>query len=318
MSPRFRFHVPQYPELVTGYVRHKEFRQLESMYGNVDVVHIATQGLLGLSAMRYAARYRKPTVGFYHTNWPAYIGEYLPSVIPSRLKADIARRWDRMIYGRCSSLIAHTRRTDQCLSSALKRKLVYASAFVDVCRFAPPDTIPASDREADPVVFGFVGRIAREKNLSRILNHADAIERLGCRLVVVGDGPERARLARANADFVGCRHGDDLVAMYRSMHFLLIPARTDTLGLVLLEAAACGTPAVALRGTVAADLISRYGSGLVVDAFDEGLFHFLHDVVRSDRFRQMRAGARSMAADHDISIGTRILLETWLEAAVSA
>ena len=318
MAPRFRFHLPQYPELVTGYVRHRDFRNLESMYGNVDVVHIATQGLLGLSAMRYAARYRKPCVGFYHTNWPAYVGEYLPALIPSRLKGTLARliahRWDRMIYGQCSFLVAHTCKTEQWLSSVLKRKLLYASAFVDVRRFATADAMPAGDQDAGPVVFGFVGRIAREKSLSHILNHADTIKRLGCRLMIVGDGPERARFARANADFVGYKHGDDLVAMYRAIHFLLIPTRSDTLGLVLLEAAACGTPAVAVRGSVAADLIARYGSGVVVDDFDDGLFQFLHDVARSDRFRHMRARAKAMARDHDISVGTTILVNTWFDA----
>ena len=318
MAPRFRFHLPQYPELVTGYVRHKDFRNLESMYGHVDVVHVATQGFLGLSAMRYAARYRKPCVGFYHTDWPAYVSEYLPSLIPSRLKATaarvIARRWDRLIYGQCSVLIAHTGRTEQCLSSVLKRKLLYASAFVDVRRFATADVMPSGDQDAEPVVFGFVGRIAKEKHLSRILNHADTIKRLGCRLTIVGDGPERRRFARASADFVGYKHGDDLVAMYRAIHFLLIPTRSDTLGLVLLEAAACGTPAVALRGTVAADLISRYGSGVVVDDFDDGLFQYLHNVARSDQFKEMRARAKAMAADHDVSLGTTILVKTWLDA----
>jgi glycosyltransferase involved in cell wall biosynthesis len=312
MTPRFRFHLPQYPELVTGYVRHKDFRNLESMYGHVDVVHIATQGLLGVSAMRYAARYRKRCVGFYHTNWPAYVNDYLPSVIPARLKIYLARRWDQMTYGRCSVLAAHTHRTDQCVSSVLRQKLLYTSAFVDLRWFAAACAVPASDQDADAVVFGFVGRIAREKNLSRILSHADSIKRLGCRLIIVGDGPERARLSAANADFVGYKHGDDLVAMYRSLHFLLMPARSDTLGLVLLEAAACGTPAVALRGTAAADLISRYGSGLVVDDFDEPLFQFLHDVARSDRFERMRNRAKAMAADHDVSVGTRILVNTWL------
>ena len=315
MAPLIRFHLPQYPELVTGYVRHKDFRSLESVHGNVDVVHIATQGLLGLSAMRYATRYGKACVGFYHTNWPAYVNEYLPSAIPSRLKVNLARRWDRMIYRRCSLLIAHTSRTEQCLSSVLKRNLRYASAFVDVRRFATVDAMPSRDRESEPIVFGFVGRIAREKNLSRILNHADTIRRLGCRLLVVGDGPERARLARANAEFVGYKHGDDLVAMYRAIHFLLIPTRSDTLGLVLLEAAACGTPAVALRGTSAADLISRYESGLVVDDFDAEMFQRLHDVPRSNQFRQMRARAKAMAADHDVSIGTATLVKTWIDAA---
>jgi len=246
------------------------------------------------------------------------VNEYLPPLLPLRVKVIvarmIARRWDRLVYGQCRALIAHTARTEQCLGSVLKRKLLYASAFVDVRRFATANATPSGDQGAEPVVFGFVGRIAREKNLSQILNHANTIKRLGCRLVVVGDGPERARFARANADFVGYKHGDDLVAMYRAMHFLLIPTRSDTLGLVLLEAAACGTPAVALRGTVAADLISRYGSGVVVDHFDDGLFQYLHDVARSDQFNQMRARAKAMAADHDVSLGTAILVKTWIDA----
>jgi glycosyltransferase involved in cell wall biosynthesis len=314
IAPRFRFHLPQYPELLTGYVEHKAFRHLESVYGNVDVVHIATQGLLGLSAMRYAASSRKACVGFYHTNWPAYVNEYLPSVIPSGLKVDIARRWDRMIYRRCSLLVAHTGRTDPCLSSVLKPKLRYAAAFADVRRFTAADAMPSGHRDDQPIVFGFVGRIAREKHLSDILDHAGTIERLGCRLMIVGDGPERARLARATAEFVGYKHGDDLVAIYRAIHFLLIPTRSDTLGLVLLEAAACGTPAVVLRGTAAADLVARYESGVVVDQFDEAIFEWLHDIARSDQFGRMRARARAMAADHDVSIGTATLLEAWLEA----
>jgi glycosyltransferase involved in cell wall biosynthesis len=317
IAPRFRFHLPQYPELLTAYVGIRDFKRLESQYGKVDVVHIATQGLLGVSAMRYAARRGKRCVGFYHTNWPAYVTEYLPSLIPSRLKANLARRWDDMTYGRCSPLIAHTSRTERCVSGALARRLVFTTAFADVRRFATARARAVRDRDA-PVVFGFVGRIAREKHLAVILAHADTIARLGCRLIVVGDGPERAAFARVNADFVGCRHGDDLVAMYRTLDFLLMPTRTDTLGLVLLEAAACGTPAVALRGTPAADLISRYGSGVVVDDFDERVFQSLRDIARADRFAHMQACAKAMAAAHDISVGTAILVNAWLDGCAAA
>jgi glycosyltransferase involved in cell wall biosynthesis len=110
---------------------------------------------------------------------------------------------------------------------------------------------------------------------------------------------------------VGWKGGRDLVAMYKQMHFLLLPARSDTLGLVLLEAAACGTPAVALRDTVAADCIDRYGSGVVVDAFNEELFGKLQALVQSECFSNMRVQARAMAADHDILHGTSTLLRAW-------
>ena len=155
-----------------------------------------------MSAVRYATRYRKACVGFYHTNWPAYVTEYLPFLSSSRLKVNlagaIARRWDRMVYGQCGALIAHTARSEQCLSSVLKRNLRYASAFVDVGRFATAG-VPSGDQDAEPIVFGFVGRIAREKHLSQILDRADTIKRLGCRLMIVGDGPERCLLYTSDA-----------------------------------------------------------------------------------------------------------------------
>jgi glycosyltransferase involved in cell wall biosynthesis len=137
-------------------------------------------------------------------------------------------------------------------------------------------------------------------------------------LVIVGDGPERSTLSSNSATFVGWKRGRELAAMYKAMHFLLLPAESDTLGLVLLEAAACGTPAVALRGTVAADCIGRYGSGVVVDAFSEGLFGELRALVRSEHFSNMSVQARAMAADHDIRRGTSTLLRAWSGAAAQA
>jgi hypothetical protein len=69
-----------------------------------------------------------------------------------------------------------------------------------------------------------------------------------------------------------------------------------------------------LRGTAAADLIARYESGVVVDDFDEGVFQFLCALARSDRFEQMRARAKAMAADHDVARGTSTLVDAWLDA----
>jgi glycosyltransferase involved in cell wall biosynthesis len=232
----------------------------------------------------------------------------------------IAQRWDQLVYGPCSPIVVHTPKSEQWLSAKLKGPILRASEFVDCRRFAAAaddDDTADRDRTRGEVVFGFVGRIAREKNLPSILRHADRIKDLGCRLVIVGDGPERAALSRYNAAFVGWKSGRELAAMYREMHFLLLPAESDTLGLVLLEAAACGTPAVALRGTVAADCIGRYGSGVVVDAFDEGLFGELRALAQSERFSTMRVQARAMATDHDILRGTSTLLRAWSGGASS-
>jgi glycosyltransferase involved in cell wall biosynthesis len=315
VAPRLRFRVPQYPELLTGYITGAQFAKLERDHGNIDVVHVATQGLVGWSASRYAKRHRKPCVGFYHTHWPAYVSAYLPNVVPPAVRQPLGRmlgqRWDQLVYGRCSPIIVHTARSEQWLSSRLKGRILRASEFVDCRRFDADDGAADRDRIPGEVVFGFVGRIAREKNLPSILRHADRIKDLGCRLVIVGDGPERPTLSCDNAAFVGWKSGRELAAIYREMDVLLLPAGSDTLGLVLLEAAACGTPAVALRGTVAADCIDRYGSGVVVDAFSGELFGELRALVRSERFSRMRVQARAMAADHDILRGTSTLLRAW-------
>jgi glycosyltransferase involved in cell wall biosynthesis len=318
VAPRIRFRVPQYPELLTGYISSAQFRKIEQEHGNIDVVHVATQGLVGLSASRYAKQRRKPCVGFYHTHWPAYVSAYLPTAVPSAIRQPLGRmlaqRWDQLVYGRCNPIVVHTARSEQWLPPTLKGRIALASEFVDCRRFQADENAADRDRTPGEIVFGFVGRIAREKNLPIILRHADRIKALGCRLVIVGDGPERSTLSCHQAAFAGWKSGRELVAMYNQMDLLLLPAESDTLGLVLLEAAACGIPAVALRNTVAADCIERYGSGVVVDAFDGELFGALRALVHSERFSTMRIHARAMAADHDILRGTSTLLRAWSDA----
>ena len=95
------------------------------------------------------------------------------------------------------------------------------------------------------------------------------------------------------------------------MTYLLMPADSDTLGLVLLEAGAAAVHAVALRGTVAGDCIERYGSGVVVDEFSRPVFERLIAFAGTPMFDSMRARAISMARAHDIVIGTRKLLKMW-------
>jgi glycosyltransferase involved in cell wall biosynthesis len=106
----------------------------------------------------------------------------------------------------------------------------------------------------------YVGRVAVEKNIEAFL----ALDVPGTK-VVVGDGPQRAALQRRFPDavFTGAKHGEDLAAHFRSADVFVFPSRTDTFGLVLLEAMASGTPAAAYPVTGPIDVIAPGSSGVL-------------------------------------------------------
>jgi glycosyltransferase involved in cell wall biosynthesis len=187
-----------------------------------------------------------------------------------------------------------------------------AAQFLERRRFAPAGPAGERARENGAVVFGIVGRLAKEKHHERVLRHASAIRNAGGQLVVIGDGPEREALgAFKDAVFVGWQAGEALIAWYRKLDYLVMAADSDTLGLVLLEAAGCGTPAVALKGTVAGDYLERRMSGMAVERFSPELFHELIATARTDVYSRMCAEALALADDHDITRGTRTLLDVW-------
>jgi glycosyltransferase involved in cell wall biosynthesis len=312
--PRLRFRVPQYPELFTGYFSNAQLSAVERLHGRADVIHLPTQGLVGFSVGRYAKRHARPCVGFYHTEWPNYVTAYLPAWIPSRPRRDLGRTIagavDRLVYGACSSVVVHSTRSVASLPKTLRTSVVTAPEFADVVRFAGESPMSTTDHEE--ITFGYVGRLAREKGLDRIVSQARFISERGGRLLVVGDGPERNRLgANPHAQFEGWQRGHALRACYQQMTYLLMPADSDTLGLVLFEAGAAGVPAVALRGTVAADCIQRHESGVVVDDFSQPVLTRLMSLAGTPTFQRMRARAMNMARAHDVAIGTSKLLEMW-------
>ena len=318
--PRVRFRVPQYPDLITGYFPDDELRDIERRHGRADVIHLPTQGLAGFSGARFARRHGRPCVGFYHTEWPRFVTAYLPAWLPSTLRQGlgqtIAGFIDRQVYGRCGTIVAHSPRSLPSLPASLRGSVVMAPEFADLGRFLREDAVRPR-RRGKATVFGYVGRLAREKRLDRILSHAAHISARGGHLLMVGDGPERGRIAHLpNLELTGWQSGDALLDGYRRMTYLLMPADSDTLGLVLLEAGAAGVPAVALRGTVAGNCIERYQSGVVVEEFTEAVFEQLMALAETPAFDRMRDQAVRMARAHDITIGTRKLLDMWEQSAI--
>jgi glycosyltransferase involved in cell wall biosynthesis len=139
------------------------------------------------------------------------------------------------------------------------RNLVHWSRGVDTELFAPAPHEPRPDERP---IFLYVGRLAVEKSIETFL----ALDLPGSKWVV-GDGPARAGLARSfpNARYFGAQHGDALVRSYQQADVFVFPSRTDTFGLVLLEAMACGTPVAAFPVPGPIDVVTDPEAG-VLDA----------------------------------------------------
>ncbi|MCK1385839.1 glycosyltransferase family 1 protein [Bradyrhizobium sp. 21] len=214
-----------------------------------DSVHIATEGPIGW-VTRYVCQTRGyPFTTSYHTRFPEYLAARLP--VPLKWSYAALRRFHNSGDG--------TMVGSPTLERSLKvrgfRNLMLWSRGVDAELFRPlterPLAFPAP-------VFLYVGRIAVEKNLDAFLN----LELPGSK-VVVGDGPSRASLQSRfpQTHFLGTRTGKALADVYASADVFVFPSRTDTFGMVILEALACGLPVAAFPVMGPLDVIGKSGCG---------------------------------------------------------
>jgi glycosyltransferase involved in cell wall biosynthesis len=234
-----------------------------------DAIHISTEGPLGLSARRWCRCKGLPFTTAYHTQFPDYVAKR------TGLPAELFWRYIRWFHRPASAtLVATPSIADQLLAHGIDR-LRYWSRGVDLGRFSiDGPRHPALAQLPRPIQL-YVGRVAVEKNIDAFLE-ADVP---GSK-VVVGDGPALARLkaAHPHAIFAGPLFGDDLAAAYRSADVFVFPSRTDTFGLVMIEALACGTPVAAYPVAGPADVLdSRSG------VTNEDLGIAIREALRLDR-----------------------------------
>ena len=215
-----------------------------------DAVHIATEGPIGLEARRRCESRGIPYTTSYHTQFPEYLKQYFG--MPRR----ITWRFMRWFHGGARATLAPTTRvTDELREHGIIRAATWCRG-VDTALFRPIE----SDLLADlprPIHL-YAGRVAREKNIDAFIE-----ARLPGSKVVVGDGPERERLERAHPEilFAGYRFGDDLAAHYSAADLFVFPSRTDTFGIVMLEANACGLPVAAYPVTGPVDVVREGVNG---------------------------------------------------------
>ncbi|WP_249148521.1 glycosyltransferase family 1 protein [Bradyrhizobium jicamae] len=217
-----------------------------------DSIHIATEGPIGLLVRRYCRRRGLPFTTSFHTRFPEYVSARSP--IPEGW----VWRMLRWFHKPGQAVMAATPALAAELRQRGFRNVVLWSRGVDTTLFHPRDV----DLCLPQPVYLSVGRIAVEKNLEAFL----ALDLPGTK-VVVGDGPARAALERKfpEAVFLGARHGEELAEIYAAADVFVFPSRTDTFGLVLLEALASGLPVAAFPVTGPRDVIGAAPVGVLDD-----------------------------------------------------
>jgi glycosyltransferase involved in cell wall biosynthesis len=209
-----------------------------------DAIHIATEGPIGLAVRRYCRKHGLPFTTSFHTRFPDYVSARAP-VPESWVWATL--RW---FHGASQAVMAAT----PALASELRqrgfRNVVLWPRGVDTTLFRPRD----GDLCLPKPVFLCVGRVAIEKNLEAFLT----LDLPGTKLIV-GDGPARPALQQRFPDtvFLGALQGEALADVYAAADVFVFPSRTDTFGLVLLEALASGLPVAAFPVTGPRDVIGQ-------------------------------------------------------------
>lgn len=285
--------IPRYPHLRMGMPAKKALVRLWSHH-RPDVVHVATEGPLGFSALHAARKLQLPVTSDFRTNFHAYSQHYGIGFMRTPIMSYLRR-----FHNATTTTMVPTEPLRVELTNAGFRSLAVVSRGVDTALFAPLRRDPSLRRswgvDEDDLVVACVGRLAPEKNLRGVLQTFAAIE-ASCpkaRLLLVGDGPMEGELRRdaPHAIFAGRRDGVDLAAHFASADLFLMPSLTETFGNVTSEAMASGLPVVAFDYAAAAQMIVSNESGMLVRFGDMKGFVAASCRIAKDRESRVRFGA---------------------------
>lgn len=267
---------PTYPEIRLALAGARAVGGRIAAFG-AEAVHIATEGPLGVAARRWCVAHGQPFTTAYHTQFPDYVAAR------TGMNPSWVWRYIRWFHAPAQGILASTPTIEAMLAAhGLPQARRWGRGVAADFR---PDGAPDALLAALPrPVMLYVGRVAVEKNVAAFL----AADHPGSK-VVVGDGPARAGLAARfpQAHFLGARFGAALAAAYRTADVLVFPSRTDTFGLVMIEALACGTPVAAFPVTGPLDVLDP-----VCGVMHADLAVAIAAALSLDRHGCARAGAR--------------------------
>lgn len=260
---------PGYPEIRLAIAAGKKLAEQFDRF-QADALHIATEGPLGIAAWRYAKKAGLPFTTAYHTRFPEYLHARM------RLSPRISYYFLRRFHQAAVRTLVPSPgvRQDLIDHGFTPGKLVLWSRGVDTTVFSPTDPKEA-DRKPTPSgpVFLYAGRVAVEKNIDAFLRLDLPGEKW-----VTGDGPAREQLQKRypNVRFTGAKTHQELADIYRQADVFVFPSQTDTFGLVLLEAMACGCPVAALPAVSTSYVLGDSGAGVIDQDLGKACLQALH------------------------------------------
>lgn len=266
--------IPKYPHLRMGLPSKKQLVSLWTLR-RPDVVHIATEGPLGWSALQAARKLKLPVSSDFRTNFDAYSHHYRLGWLHKPIAAYL-----RKFHNLADCTLVPTQQLKSALSASGFERLHVVARGIDTSAFDPALRDPALRREWGVApgerVALYVGRLAPEKNpqlLAATFNAMLAADpNLTC--VVVGDGPSAADIRQAcpQARMLGSQTGQMLARCYASADLFIFPSQTETFGNVTLEAMASGLVVVAFDHAAAGEVITHRHNGWLAPTGDDNSF----------------------------------------------
>ena len=263
---------PTYPEIRLALARPGAVARALTGFAP-DAIHIATEGPLGLIARRLCVKRGWPFTSAYHTQFPAYVARR------TGLPESLFWRYIRWFHAPAARIMAATDSIRSELAAHGLANVDRWSRGVDLTQFTPDAAPPPEFAALARPIQLYVGRVAVEKNIEGFL----AARHVGSK-VVVGDGPALASLQQRFPEtlFLGRREGHALAGFFAGADVFVFPSRTDTFGLVIVEALACGTPVAGFPVPGPIDIVTEKCGALSDDldrAIDAALFSKPEDCV---------------------------------------
>jgi glycosyltransferase involved in cell wall biosynthesis len=264
---RFRIKMPGYAEIDLALLAHFELPLLLKQYvgphadphtDSTTVIHIATEGPMGFAAKSFCRKHDIPYTTIYHTEFPDYVAKRVGKIFLSltHLTYKISLAFIRNFHKHSQNIFVATKSlADKLRAQNFKPPLVPLTRGINPDFFhANLSPLPAEFVGLKKPIALYVGRIAIEKNLERFCE----VEWQGSK-VLIGTGPDLESLKKSYPDcvFLGKKIGSALGDCYRHSDLFVFPSKTDTFGMVLIEAMACGLPIAAYPVTGPIDIVTQ-------------------------------------------------------------